>query len=713
MPSPAFRLISAATILLLLAALGGAIVWTVQTRPAALALPTPRPTSTPSPTLTATPPPAPAAAAHTATATAVPYPGPDTQQPALTVRIPRGSTAAPAATVAPTPQPAPSLLPAPSPTPVFSAAALRRVETDARFVNAAAIFEDTLWLATEGGALAWPAGADTPVHYTSVDGLPGNRLTAVAACPLPGLGIVFGGDGGLAIFDPARATWRQLNPANSEMRALDVSALACDLEGERLLVGYAANGIDIYSVAADAWRRLDRSSGLGANDVTALAVDNVRDAIWVASSQGVTRAAGPDSAFFPAGDPPLDTLRVSALAVAPSGMVWLGADGAVYRVNGETWTRYAANSTSDGTFPNGAITGMAVAADGSLWVADSDGAVCRLSAIQNRCVESYVAHMGLAAPPNGPVTDLVLDGEQPIYTTFGDGHVLLDTDPRRAVPVEQRLNGNRVYALAVDNAGLLWAATETGLQRFSDPGGSTRLAPIAPGEIPLSGGQVLHPRPLGGMWVGGRGASVFDGEVWKTYTMRDGLAGEQVQAIATDGQGRTWLGTEQGVSIWNGETFFNITAAQGLPAADIRALAAASDIMWIGSWGGGLYRFTDNQVEVFNVENTGLPSDRITALAVLPDGDLLLGADAGLVRFADGAVTPVASITAPVTAIAVIDGAAWVATEGAGVYVQQGDGWTQVTPADGLPAATITAIAATAEAVWLGGATGGLVGVAR
>ena len=119
-------------------------------------------------------------------------------------------------------------------------------------------------------------------------------------------------------------------------------------------------------------------------------------------------------------------------------------------------------------------------------------------------------------------------------------------------------------------------------------------------------------------------------------------------------------------------------------------------------------------MEVFNVENTGLPSDQIAALAALPNGDLLLGTDQGLVRFADGAVAPVAAISAPVIAIAVIDSAAWVATADDGVFVQQqGDGWTQITLADGLPAATITSIAATADAVWLGGETGGLVAFER
>jgi ligand-binding sensor domain-containing protein len=265
----------------------------------------------------------------------------------------------------------------------------------------------------------------------------------------------------------------------------------------------------------------------------------------------------------------------------------------------------------------------------------------------------------------------------------------------------------------VDTDGALWVATAAGVQRFTAPEGIAEMFPITATRLDPAGVGVLHPGPEGGMWLGGRGASFFDGNRWATYTARDGLAGARVQAIATDSLGRTWFGTDDGLGIWDGDAFVSITAAQGLPNADIRALAASDDAMWIGSWGGGLYRFADNRLEVFNVENTGLPTDRIAALAATPAGDLLLGTEQGLVRFSDGAVTPVAAITAPVTAIAVIDGVTWVATAGDGVLVAQGEGWTPITLTDGLPAGTIAAIAATSDEVWLGGETGGLVAIER
>ncbi len=699
MQSNTFRVVSGLTILVLLAALVGVIYLTVQTRPARLALPTHRATmtATPTPTMTAVP------TLATTIAAATP-------QPTVTPQLSAPASQRDPATAQPT-VPTSQLLPAPSPTAVFNPSTLRRAVTDGRFVNAAAVTDDAVWLATEGGALAWRAGASTPVKYTSLDGLPGNRLTAVVACPLPGLGVVFGSDAGLAIFDSASGAWRQMNPDNSGMRFTDVSALVCDVEGERLLIGYATHGIDIFDVAGDAWRPLDRSSGLGASDVQALAIENDQSATWAVSSQGVTRAAGQDSAFYDVGAAPLNTAQVAAVTVAPSGLVWLSGDGVVYRINGDAWTRFASDTTSDGQFPNELITSLTVATDGSIWLVDTAATACRFSAIQNRCVEFYRSAPDAVDDP--PVPDLVLKGEQPIFTTAGNVYTVRDERSRRMFAVEERLAGNDVHSLAVDAGGVLWVATNAGVQRFTDPGAAAGLVPITATASAPPGAHGLFPGPDGGMWLGGQGAHFFDGDAWATYTVRDGLASELVQAIAADSQGRTWFGTDDGLSIWNGDAFSSITAAQGLPAADIRTLIAVDDAMWIGSWGGGLYRFADNQLEVFNVDNTGLPSDRIAAVAALPNGDLLLGTEQGLVRFADGAVAPVAAITAPVTAIAVIDGVAWVATAGDGVYVQQGDGWTQVTLADGLPAATITAIAATADTIWLGGETGGLVGIDR
>ena len=141
-----------------------------------------------------------------------------------------------------------------------------------------AIISDTLWIATQGGALAWKQGDALPVKFTAVEGLQGNQLTAVAT----------------ARARPRRGLWQQPRSTISPQPpghgasltqptvrcARDVSALYCDPANEFLVIGYAAHGIDLFDAARDNWQHLDRSSGLATNDVQQVAVVGDRDELW-------------------------------------------------------------------------------------------------------------------------------------------------------------------------------------------------------------------------------------------------------------------------------------------------------------------------------------------------------------------------------------------------------------------------------------------------
>jgi ligand-binding sensor domain-containing protein len=51
----------------------------------------------------------------------------------------------------------------------------------------------------------------------------------------------------------------------------------------------------------------------------------------------------------------------------------------------------------------------------------------------------------------------------------------------------------------------------------------------------------------GAIWFGtDGGVSRFDGQTWTTYTEEDGLAFSDVNVIAVDGEGALWFGTNGG-----------------------------------------------------------------------------------------------------------------------------------------------------------------------
>jgi hypothetical protein len=126
--------------------------------------------------------------------------------------------------------------------------------------------------------------------------------------------------------------------------------------------------------------------------------------------------------------------------------------------------------------------------------------------------------------------------------------------------------------------------------------------------------------------------------------------------------------------------------------------------------GGGLYRFENSQLQVFNNKNVGLPSDTVTALALAANGVLVIGTDRGLAQIANGALTVISDTgSAAVSSVAVTGDALWVGTVDDGAFHFDGSRWTPLTPADGLPSLRISALLADGNDVWIGGQDGGLV----
>lgn len=82
-------------------------------------------------------------------------------------------------------------------------------------------------------------------------------------------------------------------------------------------------------------------------------------------------------------------------------------------------------------------------------------------------------------------------------------------------------------------------------------------------------------------------------------------------------------------------------AASGLNQADVNSIVAdiynGDSVLWIGSWGGGLYRYDQNEKTVIRyTTEDGLPDNKVTQLALHPSGSLWIATQGhGLVRLSD------------------------------------------------------------------------------
>ncbi len=631
--------------------------------------------------------------------------------PAISVEISPTETLTPTteSTAEPTAEPTLEAEPTPAPVSPLGPNPKWRVYSNGNFVNQIAVLPSTVWAAGDGGAVAWNKSTGSSAKFTTLDGLATNRLTAAENCPLPGLGILFGSDLGLQIFDVESGGWKTLNSANSPMSFDDIVALHCDIDNEMLTVAYARHGLDIFDVAAGEWTHLDENSGLDAGIIRDLTT-TAPQTIWIASQLGLTRYSDGESTLYNVANSPMTSNVVTAIAGDGDNIVWLATAGDLYRIDGESWETYSRATVAESEFPNGSIMGLAVADDGSVWVATDQVQICRLDPNAGRCVEFFSNEEGMAL---APLTSLRLDADGNVYyTTAGAGISMYDGEAWRALVLEEEpVAGNRIRDLARGVDDTVWIATGSGVSQVQAADG-TRLNLFSPANSPLPSPdvRVIQPNDAGGLWMGAGGASFYQDSAWETYTAADGLAGSEIQAIALDQENRTWLGSKTGLSIRTGDSFFNLDTESGLPSDDIRALLADGDVVWIGT-GDGLLRFRENQLQVFNTTNINLPSNAITALALDTDGTLLVGTERGLSRFVDERVNAIPDIAAaPIVDIAVgADNKAWVATAEGELYHFDGAAWMLVPGPLPLPAPIISALLLDgAGDLWIGCAQGGV-----
>jgi len=102
--------------------------------------------------------------------------------------------------------------------------------------------------------------------------------------------------------------------------------------------------------------------------------------------------------------------------------------------------------------------------------------------------------------------------------------------------------------------------------------------------------KALHRDEDGMLWLSTAGGlSRFDGSAFKSYTTADGMPHDDVRAIWGDGEG-LWLGTAGGLSYFDGSAFKNYTTADGLINDDVRAIWGDGEALWLGT-ASGLSRF--------------------------------------------------------------------------------------------------------------------------
>jgi ligand-binding sensor domain-containing protein len=183
----------------------------------------------------------------------------------------------------------------------------------------------------------------------------------------------------------------------------------------------------------------------------------------------------------------------------------------------------------------------------------------------------------------------------------------------------------------------------------------------------------------GYLWLGTEsGLARFDGVRFVAFlsSHTDGIANNSVWSMLLDRGGTLWIGTEGGLTRRESGRFRTFTTADGLPNNLIHALHEdAAGVLWVGT-GSGLARFDGTRFVA--ATEAGAPSaERVRAILGGPRGTLWVGTERGLFHLEDARWSKYTR--ADGLAFDVIyalsedrDGRLWVGTYGGGVSVREG-----------------------------------------
>jgi hypothetical protein len=268
---------------------------------------------------------------------------------------------------------------------------------------------------------------------------------------------------------------------------------------------------------------------------------------------------------------------VRSLAVEPNtSTLWVGTSLGVHEVNLQT--RQVANTyTRDHGLANEYVFGIGIDEDGYKWFGTNAGG---MSSFKDGEWKTYFPMHGLAdywiySFANDP------DGGLWIGTWAGANYLNRKTGEFKTY-VKELIN-EWVYGITVDSKGIIWFGTEGGVSRF-------------------------------------------DGTSWTSWSHENGIGGDNPDALPFSRN--TGLGTRSrhdlGVMA-SGKATYN-------PNYVFSMLADNEDVIWAGTWGGGVARLKDGEWTNL-MEKDGLAGNIVYSIAQDKQGVYWFGTNKGLSRY--------------------------------------------------------------------------------
>ena len=176
---------------------------------------------------------------------------------------------------------------------------------------------------------------------------------------------------------------------------------------------------------------------------------------------------------------------------------------------------------------------------------------------------------------------------------------------------------NTVNSIVQTPDGYLWVGTRDGLARFDGVRFTVYGLPDGLQSVEI---QTLFVDRQGTLWIGTSGGGLsrwVEDRIENVTLPRQLVADDIVTALAEDADGRLWIGTLAGLSVWQDGRFIDLPELASVERFGIRALRSdRGGGMWIATLSHGLYEYRERRL----TEIRGPPdNETILAYCLLED----------------------------------------------------------------------------------------------
>ena len=382
----------------------------------------------------------------------------------------------------------------------------------------------------------------------------------------------------------------------------------------RLLVG-SLGGVNIYDDQTDTFTAWTTESSVPLKSDFIDCIRVYQSYIWIGTESGGIVCLVPQrlllrNAVHSADPRSLSPNPVNAMYVEPGGRLWVGTVEGGLNLREAGSSDFIHYTTANSGLSHNSVSSLAADHHGRLWIGTWGGGVC----VTDRSAPHRITHLEFPGELNwrtgfvGALTnDTINDG---LWIGSNAGLYFYDYQRQR---LEEPFEGCRSITGSigsiVDREGFLWMGCMQGVVRVDLRSGRNGHRPFHHDSIShkLDEHQSRIVDKIasfclsrdGTLWLGSNGYGLYrlvkdggDGRGhFEALTTDDGLAFDGVKGIVEDANGRLWVTTQNGLSVYDPKTraFTNFFASEGLVNQHFywnSAVADSAGVIYLGSEGG-------------------------------------------------------------------------------------------------------------------------------